>query len=701
MNKSEIKALFNASKGDNDHHHHGATLEEVAPSLSVFYRAISNRTVSIIPYKNENDPVQFPDTHTTIRLPRKIDKYHSYADNQGWYKVALAHRAHHYEPGGLFSFRYDAPSACFDRLRPARSKLNDDGLKTELELFLNLFSRMKLAIEIFMAIEGLRTDISVAKKYMGLSSMLRKVQASALKKINISYENPANGLLHYLTALTLDELKSHETPEQVVDVARTIGSIIEVFKNGDNTVEDSAEATIRIYILVSKSPNYLLSSSRFVPVDSVGNVITDFSDIKLPELQAGRLEGDNIQELHTPVVEYRDFLGSRFTNYKGAGPLDQEAVFRFTELEEGEEAEEPDIVTENYDLLTQPDIPEEPMDHCPHDHLGGDDPEEHIEGELHDHEAASYVYQEWDCFAGKYKKNWCRVRESKLESSASSIYLQETLNEYRSLLPNIHRGLQRVAYEGLKKVHRKVDGEEIDLEAAIEAFVDIKMGLTPSDGVYISKERGERDVSVIFAVDKSSSTAEHIVESLPVKIHGKNYKTLLDIEKESIALLINSLEKIGDRYGVYFFSGSGREDVKFQALKEFDEAVGDLVTGRFDKIMPLHTTRMGPVIRHSIAKLRSEPSKTKILFLISDGRPFDIDYGQEYGDEGEAEYAINDTRRAMDEARSHNIKSFILTVDRNGEDYLGSMCEDLSYEVLDDVKLLPEKVLSLYTSVSS
>lgn len=700
MKNLEIKEIFGATKGDNEHIHHGATLEEVAPSLSIFYRALSERTVSIIPYKDENDPVQFPDTHSTIRLPRKVDKYHSYSDNSGWYKISLAHRAFHYEKEGLFSFNYEKKSSLFEHLKPSKSNISDE-LKTDLEIFFSLFSRMKLAIDIFMAIEGLRTDNGISNKYPGLKPMLLKAQASALKEIKIDFNNPAHALLQYLTCLTLDDKYQTVVPIQIAKAAKTIKLIVNKFNQNDSSVEDSAEATIRIYHLVTKSPFYLLNKSSFTKIDNAQEMITDFSGVKLPELQAGRLEGDNIQELHTPIVDYRDLLGSRFSNYKGAGPLEQESIFRFTKLEEGEDPQDKDIVTENYDLLTQPDIPEEPMDHCPHDHLGGEDPEDHIEGELHDHEAASFVYPEWDCFSGKYKRNWCRVRESKLESSASSIYLKETLNEYRSLLPKIQSGLERVSYDGLKKVYRKNDGNEIDLEAAVEAFIDIKMGLTPSDGVYISKERGERDVSVIFAVDKSSSTAEHIVDSLIHKIHGKNYKTLLDIEKESVALLINSLEKIGDRYGVFFFSGSGREDVKFQTLKEFDESVGDLITGRFDNIMPLHTTRIGPVIRHSITKLRRETSKTKILFLISDGRPFDIDYGQEYGDEGEAEYAISDTRRAIDEAKSYNIKPFILTVDKNGEDYLGSICDDLSYEVIQDVNLLPEKVISFYTRISS
>jgi nitric oxide reductase activation protein len=161
------------------------------------------------------------------------------------------------------------------------------------------------------------------------------------------------------------------------------------------------------------------------------------------------------------------------------------------------------------------------------------------------------------------------------------------------------------------------------------------------------------------------------------------------------------LERIGDTYGIYCFSGTGREDVKFQVLKDLDERFGDTVVARLDTIRPLHTTRMGAAIRHAIRKLRAHQSKTRLLLLLSDGRPFDLDYGQEYGDGAEVEYARHDTRQALVEAQRLGIRTFVLTVDPHGNDYLRAMCDGIGYEVLNDVAELPLRLVSLYRGLTA
>ncbi len=290
-------------------------------------------------------------------------------------------------------------------------------------------------------------------------------------------------------------------------------------------------------------------------------------------------------------------------------------------------------------------------------------------------------------------------------------FYSETLQVYGSLVPEIRRQFERLAHEGLRKVRRTLYGDELDLDAAIEALVDLKAGMTPSDQVYISREPVARDVALALLLDMSSSTADHVAPPLAHnsdlylaatrRLHGKSYRTILDIEKESAALLMAALERIGDIYGIYCFSGSGREDVKFMVLKEMDERLSDRVAARIENIKPVHTTRMGPAIRHAIRKLRAQEAKTKILVLVSDGRPFDFDYGQEYGENAEIEYAAQDTRQALNEAQQLHITPFILTVDQTGSDYLRTMCRDLHYEILNDVHLLPAQLLALYRRLTA
>jgi nitric oxide reductase activation protein len=177
----------------------------------------------------------------------------------------------------------------------------------------------------------------------------------------------------------------------------------------------------------------------------------------------------------------------------------------------------------------------------------------------------------------------------------------------------------------------------------------------------------------------------------------RRHRRIIDIEKEAIVLMMDALEGIGDRYGIYGFSGHGRDNVEFYIIKGLDEEFSPEIAKRLGRVSPLHATRMGPAIRHTTAKLRQEATRSKFLFLISDGRPQDRGYSQE---DSEKLYAVQDTRAAFAEARREGIQPFCLTVDKEGNDYLRVMMDDFSYEVLADVTLLPERLPQLYRKLT-
>jgi nitric oxide reductase NorD protein len=174
-------------------------------------------------------------------------------------------------------------------------------------------------------------------------------------------------------------------------------------------------------------------------------------------------------------------------------------------------------------------------------------------------------------------------------------------------------------------------------------------------------------------------------------------KRIIDVEKESTALLIQALESIGDIYGIYGFSGRGRDNVEFYVIKDIAERFGERIKRRIDTISPLHATRMGAAIRHAITKLEPQPATTKLLFLFSDGRPQDRGYSQPGA---EQEYAVHDTHKALLEAKQKGITPFCLTVDKAGHDYLQAMCGDIGYEVLDEIALLPARLPMLYRALT-
>jgi nitric oxide reductase activation protein len=266
-------------------------------------------------------------------------------------------------------------------------------------------------------------------------------------------------------------------------------------------------------------------------------------------------------------------------------------------------------------------------------------------------------------------------------------------------LQQIRREFEQVIPEIYHKEKRLADGSDHDLDLAIEAMTDLRIGVSPSEKIFWRQHKIERDVAVVFLLDMSGSTGEAIRAGAtpPFSDAGpmaeRSQRRIIDVEKEAIVLMMDCLEAIGDRYGVYGFSGHGRDNVEFYVIKDLDEDFSPNVAKRFGRIGPLHATRMGPAIRHTTSKLRREPTRSRFLFLISDGRPQDRGYSQEGA---EKDYAVQDTRVALIEARREGIHPFCLTVDKDGNDYLRTMMDDFSYEVLADVSLLPHRLPQLY-----
>lgn len=684
-------------RGDNQHLHPGRSLEDVAPVLGLYYRALSGRNAAILPDASEGDAERYPDTHTTIRLPARVARFVLGGDNVEWYKAALTHRAAHYA-AGTFAFSFAADAAHFLRLRPRTIERSEGA--TDLEAFFRLFAERELAIDVFTVLEALRLDQWVKRRYPGLARKYALVQANALGERAgfLADRTPRDALAEVLIQTSLGATDAPVLPTLLHEPVRRLVAVCQKIAREGARAEDSAEATLRAYALIAAMPNLAADYGPASAVDLAAAVADGPWPGEWPESEKNRLEGEEVMRVRFAPVAYRDRLGSRITRYKAAGPLDQQSIYRFTQggAADGEPARA--VQAADADVSAPP----EPLPHDHHDHFPGDEAA-HETGELHSHEQHSYIHPEWDHYEQRYRRAWVRVRESTLDTTPSARFFDETLAAYGALVPGVRRSLERIAETGLRRVHRLPYGEEIDLDAAIASRVDARAGRAPDDNVYVARQAQARDVTLALVVDMSSSTAEHVAaEPAPAmraalaKVHGRNYRTILDLEKEALVLLIAALEKIGDTYGIYFFSGTGREDVRFQVLKDLDERFCDTVAGRFEKLRPLHTTRMGAAIRHAVRKLRARESKTRLLLLVSDGRPFDLDYGQGHGEGAEIEYAIADTRQALLEARQARIKPFVLTIDPQGEDYLRAMCDGFDYEVLDDVAQLPARLVSLY-----
>lgn len=295
-----------------------------------------------------------------------------------------------------------------------------------------------------------------------------------------------------------------------------------------------------------------------------------------------------------------------------------------------------------------------------------------------------YFYDEWDYLIEDYRPHWCQLRELPLPGD-NGAFFSRAIATYEEIAPDIKREFQRLRPKQYRHVRGLEDGEEIDLDAAVAARVDFLTGMAPSPKLYAARQPLERDVSALFLLDMSAST--------DMQIPQQEGKRVIDVLKESLVLLSAALEDIGDAYAIYGFSSGGRRDVEVYPVKSFAESLSADAKGRIGGIEPKRSTRMGAAVRHATRKLADLSSRAKLLVLLSDGYPEDMDYGR--GQDAPT-YGLRDTMMALREAERKGILSFCLTVDKSGHDYLREMCAPSRYMVIEDVLSLPLELPKIY-----
>ncbi|MCB1025672.1 MAG: VWA domain-containing protein, partial [Acidobacteria bacterium] len=247
--------------------------------------------------------------------------------------------------------------------------------------------------------------------------------------------------------------------------------------------------------------------------------------------------------------------------------------------------------------------------------------------------------------------------------------------------------------ENLTKIHRELDGEDYDLNAVIDHVVDRRAAGNPSERIYTKRLRRERDVAVSLLLDQSSSTARTITRN-PLQPYTHPGRRIIEIEKEGLVLMSEALEAVGDLYSINGFTSEGRRNVKFYIVKDFGEKYSEEIEKRIGGITFQNNTRLGAAIRHAAAKLLRQESRTKLMIILTDGRPYDHDYG-------DAKYAKEDVREALTEARMSGITPFCITIDRDSEQELKDLYGEVGYTIIDDVLSLPEKLPNIYRRLTS
>ena len=424
------------------------------------------------------------------------------------------------------------------------------------------------------------------------------------------------GLVELLIHMSLEHFTALPVPMAYTDVAVMLARIVHALRTAQTTVEDSAEATLRAYELIARLPNARHPDDQWLRQDleEPGDFSEAAYEALLEALQARQETTTAAADANAYDAPGRvDFRGDfkpqmvqlltqiqRGGNQPGESqPLSQKMLEEWLrENVELAQAIAPHNLTQDMAVVAQhvmhasstppPDAnPGHGHRPLPHD----DDQRETLALQ----EPQTYTYDEWDFYAAAYKPKWCTVTERALEEGDSTCY-RDTLKTYNALLNHIKRQFERIMPESYRKIDRLIDGEDLDLNAALEAFLDLRMHVPPDDKIYWRRHKVQRDVAVVFLLDMSASTAERLDVHSPM-VHGPDAspdqsaygvwfdrretitrppsKRIIDVEKESTALLIEALESIGDIYGIYGFSGHGRDNVEFYVIKDIAERFGE------------------------------------------------------------------------------------------------------------------------------
>jgi len=290
---------------------------------------------------------------------------------------------------------------------------------------------------------------------------------------------------------------------------------------------------------------------------------------------------------------------------------------------------------------------------------------------------ADALVDEWDFRRGAYRRQWCHVYLHTVPEGDAA-YVPEVRRRHGPLIRQVRRRFEALRGED-RMLRRQADGPEVDLDALVEAIADRRGGAEPSPRLFARRQRDERSLAALFLVDMSGSTKGWINEA----------------EREALVMLCEALEMLDDRYAIWGFSGWTRTRCDLYRIKDFDAPYDATVQQRIAAIEAKDYTRMGPPIRHLTQELLKEPAKHRLLVSLSDGRPDD------FGDEYRGQYGIEDTRQALLEARQAGVRSFCVTIDRHGADYLRHMYGPAAYTVLDDVRKLPLKIADIYRKLTS
>ncbi len=628
-------------------------------------RGVLIKPISQLPSQaGQNPPAWLVSDSRCIYLPEEIDGFSRAEENHAAAKALVRWEAGFFEYD-TFAFDLERAADLFAevaRQTAGRTGAEEVPERTDAQRFFDSFERPALAEDLFDLFEQARVLRRTARAYPGLVARTLPLWRAQARRM------AGQGLWHHLLAPLYDRLVLGLAPDEgdpapSVALAREVAAQFDSQIDDQSPVEACARMVCRVYGACVRALSAMGQAYRAFSPPFGRRLRWDLVAAALAP-QAALARRIQVRLAEQGLSLYRSDLQETLSQQQGRITADDIQTLVLTRNPAGE------------GTAVQVDLSR--LDLASLLAAAGIDA-----GRAADGGGPAFYYPEWDVALQDYLHDHVRVQETVVPAAADGDFYRRTLGQYRGLVARIRRAFEFLKPEGMVILRQWPDGDAFDHRALIDFAVDLKAGRIPSDRLFIKRLKQERDVAALLLVDLSRSTANAVVGG---------QATVLDVAKEALVLFCEALQVVGDTYAIAGFSGTGRHSVDYFRIKNFDEPLGTLVQGRIAGLRPQRSTRMGAAIRHATTQLAAAASRVRLLIVVSDGFPNDLGY--------KADYAIADTRRAVQEARTRSVHVKAITVNIGSDPRLDDLYGRMHHHVIGDVRELPDKLLRLYGTLT-
>jgi len=292
-------------------------------------------------------------------------------------------------------------------------------------------------------------------------------------------------------------------------------------------------------------------------------------------------------------------------------------------------------------------------------------------------------YPEWDYNTKTYRPDWVSLYET-LHPAGDAGHIDRLLRKHDALAKQLKRLLDLLKPQQYVRVRYQEEGSELDLDVAIRSLIEYKAGAQPDPRINMSHTHDGRDIAVLLLLDLSASLAD--------RAEGSD-QTILELSQEAVSLLALAIDGLGDEFAIAGFSSNTRHEVHYQHIKGFSEEWDESVKARLAAMEAGYSTRMGAALRHAAHYLGARKADKKLLLVLTDGEPSDIDVN-------DPQLLIEDARKAVVEVGREGIYTYCINLDPQADEYVQDIFSN-QYTVIDRVERLPERLPHLFMSLTS